>query len=330
MFKKISNETQIGILAAVSISLLILGYNYLKGNDIFSSNKTYYANYNQLEGLDISNPVKINGVPVGRVKEFNFIPGKLNLVTATFSIKGNVTIPKNSIAKITSSDILGSKEVDILLGDDPVFAKNGDTLKSNVEADLTASVQNEILPIKEKAETLLGTLDTVVTSINTVFNAQTRKNLTKSIASIQTTLNHLSTTTGTFDTLLKGNTTRLSQIFSNVESITGNLKDNNKQITNLIANLSSITDSVKKAHIVEVFNNAKTSLQNVSDVMEKINKGQGTMGLLVNDTKLYDNLNSSAKSLNDLLTDLKAHPKRYVHFSLFGGGKKDNTPASAK
>lgn len=330
MFKKVSNETQIGVLAAVSICLLILGYNYLKGNDLFSSTKTYYACYNQLEGLDISNPIKINGVPVGRVKEFNFVPGKLSVVVATFSIQGKIKIPVNSVAQITSSDLLGSKEVDINLGNSAEIAKNGDTLKSNVEENLSSSVQKEILPLKEKTEALLGTLDSIVTSINMVFNADTRKNLTKSIKSIQITLNHLSSTTGTFDTLLRNNTSRLSHIFSNVESITDNLKNNNKEITNLIANLSSISDSIKRAHIAEIFTNAKSSLQNVNDIMQKINKGQGTMGELVNDTALYNNLNRSTKSLNELLTDLKAHPKLYVHFSLFGGGKKDNTPASAK
>lgn len=328
MFKKVSNETQIGVLAAVSISLLILGYNYLKGNDMFSSSNTYYARYNQLDGLDISNPIKINGVPVGRVKELDLEQGNTGIVIATFSIKGKVNIPRNSQAQITSSDLLGSKEVDIMLGNSPQFAQNGDTLKSNVQENLSASVQKEMLPIKEKAEALLGELDSTVTSINAVLNPEARKNLAKSIASIQTTLNNLSATTGTFDTLLKRNATRLSEIFANVQSITVNLKNNNKQINDLITNLSSITDSVKRANIGAVITNAKTSLQSVNEVMQKINKGQGTLGELVNDTSLYNHLSESSKSLNDLLVDVKAHPKRYVHFSLFG--KKDTPPASAK
>lgn len=318
MALKINNETKIGAFTLIAITVLLLGYNVLRGNNIFSSTKTYYVKFEKLDGLSLSNPVRVNGLEVGKVSDRYFANGASGLIEVKLSVNGDVQIPTGTIARIVSDGLMGSKSIQLDFSEAKTFHKDGDFLIGNIQESLQSSVSKEILPVKQKAEALLGSIDSMITIVRTIFNEETVDNLKKSMMSIKGTLQNLENSSGTFDTLLNRNVSRLSRIFSNVESITQNLKNNNDKINSIILNLAAISDSVRLADLTQTINNAKMVLKQTSDIMEKINKGEGSLGMLINDDKLYKDLDSVSKSL-DLL--LKAIEKNGVHFHL--GGKQN-------
>lgn len=319
---RISNETKIGLFAIVAIVLLILGYNYLQGNDVFTKQNIYYAVYPQVEGLAEANPVMVKGMSVGRVTDMEYIPRR-DVVVVKFTVNSEIKIPKGSVAQIVSADILGSKALQLQFGNTTAYHKNNDTLAASVQESLTSSVRAEIAPVKEKAENLLSTLDSVVTAVNAVLTPETRQQLVASIKSIQSTLENLDKSSENLDALLRNNTSRMDRIFSNIESISNNIRNNEKEITAMLQNMSSISDSLRRANITQTFNEAQSVLAQSKDIMEKINRGEGSLGLLINDKKLYTDLDNASKSLDELLIDLKKNPTRYVRVSVFGGKSKE-------
>lgn len=313
---KIANETKVGILAAFSIALLIIGYNFLKGNAIFSSETVLYAKYSRVDGLAVSKPVLINGYQIGRVDKLQLLTD--GSILATLKIKGKYEIPRNSIAKLESTDLLGSKAIVMALGTGSDFAQDGDTLNANVQKGILETVQ----PVQKKAELIIGKMDSILTSVNSILNPNFQKNVDKSFNSIASTLSSLESTSKKVDNLVGSEGTRISAILANVEAISGNLKQNNAKISAILNNINSITDQVAAANFKQTIDNANKAVVDLQSIVGKINNGEGTLGLLVNDTKMYDNLNNASKSLDNLMIDLKANPKRYVHFSVFGGGSK--------
>lgn len=313
---KIANETKVGILAAFSIALLIIGYNFLKGNAIFSSETVLYARYSHVDGLAVSKPVLINGFQIGRVDKLQLQPD--GSILATLKIKGKYEIPKNSIAKLESTDLLGSKAIVMALGSGDDYAQDGDTLNANVQKGIMETVQ----PVQKKAETIIGKMDSILTSVNSILNPNFQKNVDKSFNSISSTLASLESTSKKVDNLVGSEGSRISAILANVEAISSNLKQNNQKISAILNNINSITDQVAAANFKQTLDNANKAVVDLQTIVGKINNGQGSLGLLVNDTKLYDNLNNASKNLDNLMIDLKANPKRYVHFSVFGGGSK--------
>ncbi|WP_214229321.1 MlaD family protein [Pedobacter sp. B4-66] len=314
---KIANETKVGILAAFSIALLIIGYNFLKGNAIFSSETVLYAKYSRVDGLAVSKPVLINGYQIGRVDKLQLLTD--GSILATLKIKGKYEIPRNSVAKLESTDLLGSKAIVMALGSGSDFAQDGDTLNANVQKGILETVQ----PVQKKAELIIGKMDSILTSVNSILNPNFQKNVDKSFNSIASTLSSLESTSKKVDNLVGSEGTRISAILANVEAISGNLKQNNAKISAILNNINSITDQVAAANFKQTIDNANKAVVDLQSIVGKINSGEGTLGLLVNDTKMYDNLNNASKSLDNLMIDLKENPKRYVHFSIFGGGKKD-------
>ena len=314
---KIANETKVGILAAFSIAVLIIGYNFLKGNSIFSSETVLYARYTRVDGLGVSKPVLINGFQIGRVDKLVLQPN--GEILATLKIKGKYDIPKNSVAKLESTDLLGSKAIVMALGTGNDFAQDGDTLNSNVEKNLMEAVQ----PVQKKAELIIGKMDSILTSVNTILNPDFQKNVNKSFNSIASTLSSLEGTSKKVDGLVGTEGKRISAILANAESISSNLKNNNAKINAILNNINTITDQVAAANFKQTIDNANKAVTDLQGIVTKVNDGKGTLGLLVNDTKMYDNLNNASKNLDNLIIDLKENPKRYVHFSVFGGGNKD-------
>lgn len=314
---KIANETKVGILAAFSIALLIIGYNFLKGNAIFSSETVLYAKYSHVDGLAVSKPVLINGYQIGRVDKLELQTD--GSIVATLKIKGKYEIPRNSVAKLESTDLLGSKAIVMALGTGNDFAQDGDTLNANVQKGILETVQ----PVQKKAELIIGKMDSILTSVNSILNPNFQKNVDKSFNSIASTLSSLESTSKKVDNLVGSEGSRISAILANVEAISSNLKQNNSKISSILNNINSITDQVAAANFKQTIDNANKAVADLQSIVSKINNGEGTMGLLVNDTKMYDNLNNASKNLDNLMIDLKANPKRYVHFSIFGGGKKD-------
>nr|WP_199082750.1 MlaD family protein [Pedobacter sp. ASV19] len=313
---KIANETKVGILAAFSIALLIIGYNFLKGNAIFSNETVLYARYSRVDGLNVSKPVLINGYQIGRVDKLQLQPD--GSILATLKIKGKYEIPTNSIARLESTDLLGSKAIVMALGNGKIYAKDGDTLNANVEKNLMEAVQ----PVQKKAELIINKMDSILTSVNAIMNPDFQKNVNKSFNSIAATLGSLENTSKKVDNLVGSEGSRISAILANVEAISSNFKNNNQQINAIMTNLHTVTDQVAAANFKQTVDNANKAMLELQGVVSKINNGNGSLGLLINDTKMYDNLNNASKNLDNLLIDLKENPKRYVHFSVFGGGNK--------
>lgn len=312
---KIANETKIGILAVVAIAILIIGYNFLKGNDVFSSSQKFYAMYERVDGLTATKPVYVNGFQVGRVAKLELLPSKK--IRATLEVNKDIPIPSNTVAEIQSTDLLGSKAIYFVLGDSQKMANDGDTLASNVEKSLAESVN----PVKDKAVVMLDKIDSILTALNAIMNPQFQENIQQSLVSVNNTLKSLESTSKKVDNIVGSGAQRLQNILTNVESISANLRDNNEQITGILSNIEKVTDQAAAANLQETLTNANQATQQLAAMMEKIQNGQGSLGALLNDDGLYDNLNNSAENLDKLMIDLRENPKRYVRFSLidFGG-----------
>ncbi|HEX7365468.1 MAG TPA: MlaD family protein [Pelobium sp.] len=312
---KISNETKVGILAAIAIAIFIVGYNFLKGNDIFSSENNFYAKYDKVDGLAISKPVLVNGYQVGRVSALTLQEN--GQILAEFKIDPKYAIPSNTVARLESTDLLGSKAVVFDLGNSLKYAADGDTLNANVQANLMDKVE----PIQKKAQVIIGKLDSLLTSVNTILNPDFQKNVNRSFASIARTLETLESTSKTVDGTVSVQAKRIDVILANAESISNNLKNNNEKITSIMNNMDSFSNQLAKTQIQTTIENANNAVTELQVAVNKINNGTGSISLLLNDNKLYDNLNNSAKNLDNLMIDVKANPKRYVSFSIFGGRK---------
>lgn len=314
---KVSNETKIGALTAVAIVVLILGYNFLRGNDVLSREQRFYAIYGHVDGLNISKPVLVNGFQIGRVSDMRLQPSGKTVVE--FKINKDYPIPENSVARLMSTDLLGNKAIEFELGNSKVYAENKDTLRSNVERSLAESVQ----PVQKKAEAIITKMDSLLTSVNTILNPSFQKNIDRSFKSIASTLETIDGTTKKVDGLVGSESGRIGKILSNFESISSNLRNNNEHISHIVSNFDQLSNQVVKTNIQETLNNANKAMTDLQVAINKINNGTGSIGLLLNDDKLYNNLNNSAANLDKLMIDLKSNPKRYVSFSVFGG-KKNN------
>jgi phospholipid/cholesterol/gamma-HCH transport system substrate-binding protein len=313
---KVSNETKVGILATFAIVIVILGVNFLKGKNVFSKNIILYAKYPDVQNLSPSNPVILHGVQVGQVDAQELIIEGENRVLVKFHIAGDVKIPNNSTAKIISSDLLGSKALVILPGNGMDIAARGDTLRGEVEVSLTESISKVVAPVQKKVEKLIGSVDTIMTGLNEVFNADTRETLRQSFTSIKGSLTNLEATTGTLNTFIEDETGRIKDVVSDVQKISENLKNNNAAITRAIENFASISDSLRAANLKQTLAQVNDVVTQVNTLVEGIQKGDGSLGKLLKDDKLYANLEKASDKLDKLVADLKANPGRYVNFSL--------------
>ena len=319
---KISRELRVGAFGIVTLTLFIIGINFIKGKDLFHKSRTFYAVYNSTSGIQDAAPVSINGLNIGKVTDIGFVNKSSSKILLELTIYDPIFIPANSEARIFSLDLLGTKNVEIILGNSSAPAQDGDTLLSSTQMSLSEEVNKQVAPIKEKAENLLSSLDTMVTVLQSVFNSETRKSINASFISIQSTLSNLESTSYNLDTLVYGQRKRLERILFNIESITTNFRKNDDKISNVISNFSMISDTLARANIAGTLANLNNTLTNVAQISEKIDKGEGSLGLLINDQKLYNNLNNSAAQLNALIEDMKINPYRYVNFSVFPPSKK--------
>jgi len=313
--KRISNETKVGILAVITIAILIVGYNFLKGNDIFSSENEFYAKYEKIDGLAISKPVLVNGYQIGRVSELTLLENGQILVQ--FKVNPKYQIPKNTVARLESTDLLGSKAVIFDLGNSLNYAFDGDTLNANVQANLMEQVE----PVQKKAQAIVAKLDSVLSSVNLILNPDFQRNINRSFTSIARTLETLESTSKTVDGAVGIQARRIDVILANAESISNNLKGNNEKINQMVNNFGSFSKQMSQTNIKETVENANKAVAELQAAVNKINNGTGSIALLLNDEKLYNNLTKSAENLDKLMVDVKANPKRYVSFSVFGGRK---------
>lgn len=319
---KLSNETRIGALTVLALAVLILGYSFLKGSDVFSSENKFYAVYNSVDGLSISKPVLVNGFPIGRVSNMTLLANGHTL--CEFKVDSKYDIPKNTLAKLEGTDLLGSKAIVFELGNSKEMAPDGDTLHADIKGGLAESLQ----PVQKKAEAIVAKLDSILTSVNNIMNPKFQKNVDRSFNSIANSLQSLEGTTKKVDALVAAQSKHIDHIMGNIDDITTNLKSSNKYLTGTLQNFNKISDDIAKSNIKETLDNANKAMADLQATIAKINSTQGSLGMMLNDKTVYNNLSNATNSLNQLLIDLKANPKRYVHFSVFGG--KDKTkPAAA-
>jgi len=309
---KIKNETKVGVLATVAIAILVLGYSFLKGNDVFTSENTYYAYYDRVDGLTVSKPVLVNGYQIGRVSGLSLT--REGTILTEFKIDKKFEIPKNTIARISSTDLLGGKAIVFELGDSQNIALTGDTLDAGVQKNIMEQVE----PIQKKAEAIFAVMDSVLTSVNNTINPEFQKNINRSLASIANTLNTLEHTAIQVDGMVGLEKSKISGILSNVESISRNLNNNNQKLTQIFTNLERVSDNAARVNFEETMNKANMAVANLQSIVDSIDTGKGSLGKLVNDDKLYNNLEDASKSLDNLIIDVKENPKRYIHFSVFG------------
>ncbi len=314
---KIAREIKVGFLFLASLALLIWGYNYLKGKNLFSNERIFYAVYTEIDGLTQANDISIHGFKVGQVQDVYFDKSHTGEIIVELAITDDYPIPRNSVARIFSSGLMGSKEISIILGDQTEFAQSGDTLLADIEGSLKDEVNRQVQPLKRKAEELMGSIDSMVTIFQTIFNSGAQANLASSFENIRKTFYNLQHTSSKMDTLIDYESDRLSEIIEHIESISHNLDDNEENISNILTNFSSLSDSLARADVGGTFMNVNRSMTDLQNIIQRINNGDGTVGKLLQNDSLYLHLEKSAADLNRLLEDIKLHPKRYVKFSIF-------------
>ena len=301
----------------IAIAFFIWGFNFLKGRDIFNKETVFYAKYHEISGLTVSNPVLINGLKTGLVNRIYFDPDLSGDIIVEFLISNDFPIPKNTVARIFSSDLMGSKAVEFKLGDSPDFAQSGDTLMTAMEASLMQEVNAQVQPIKMKAENLLSSIDSLVVAIQAVLNDNARENLKTSFSGLKNTIQNLENTTGNIDTLINSESRRISRILQNIDSLSLTLKNNRESFAAIINNFEKISDSLVVADIPQTLKKANSSLNHLDSILLAIDRGEGTIGMLMHNDTLYIEMTKSAEELNKLLEDIRLNPKRYVKFSLF-------------
>ncbi len=320
---KVSNEFKIGVTVVAGIAVLFIGINYLKGYNIFEKQTKIHSVYGEVNGLVESNPVTLNGYKVGKVKKIQIQKNDPDRITVTMVLlEQGLKIPVDSKAEIYSSDLLGSKAVRILLGERSEYVAAADTLEGKTEASIKAAVSEQVKPIKRKADRLLKSVDSAVRIVRVILNEDARRNLKSSFNSIQKSFQVLETTSRRLDTLVKEERIAVSRVTGNLESITKNIRGKNAELSNTVDNLSNISDSLANADLTATVNNAKDVMADLSRVSRKIESGKGSMGRLINDDTLHNELVRASDQLETLLEDMRVNPQRYVHFSVFGRKEK--------
>jgi phospholipid/cholesterol/gamma-HCH transport system substrate-binding protein len=312
---KISNETKIGALTAVSITLLILGFNFLKGKNIFVKKSTMYVTFKRVEGLNVADGIKINGLRVGAVEGLEEKDMNLSEVVVAFQLLKQINIPTDSYAKIVATP-LGSTAIVITMGSATTFLNEEDTLKGMESKSMVEDLKETLQPTVENVNRTLATLDSTIRKIGNVFDAEAKKN-------IGSTLEELALTTSRLNALLEPKNGSLAQTLENVKGFTGNLKQNNDSITAVVNNLTKASRDLASADISKTISSLEKATTTLNTILAGIKDGKGSLGKFATDEQLYKNLNSTSNSLNTLLQDLRLHPKRYVQVSVFG--KKDKT-----
>ena len=309
---KITKEIKTGILALFAILLLIYGYGFLKGSDLFSNERTFYVSYDNVAGLTVSAPVTINGYVVGQVKKIEF-ENDLGGLLVTFSVTEDFNFSKNSIVRIYSTSVIGGNALAIIPEiDKDRIAIDGDVLNGEIEKGMLESLTSGLKPLENKIYTTLSGLDSLLINLNSVLNKDTKNNLKDAISSLTKTVYSFEDSSSDLNSLLKENKPKLDSTFSNMETITDNL--------------AVFSDSITQIDIKAISNNLETTLDSFNSIMDKFNNGEGSIGKLINDENLYKNLEAASKELEELLRDLKENPKRYVHISVFGKKEKEYEP----
>ena len=309
---KISREIKVAVLVILSIVLFYWGFVFLKGKNLFDNSNKLYAVYDNVAGLVVAAPVTINGLNIGKVNTIEMLPDgkmKVELVITNEQIQ----IAKSSIAQIMDSGLIGGREIAIINNfSDKNYTESGDTLKTSAKLGLTAELASQIGPVKDKVEILLENANKLIENLNATLDETTQQKLKSAIASLEVTMAEFSQTSKSINGILADNKTKLNTTLTNFEKTS--------------SNLNSMSSSLEKADLGATVKKLEATLTNVNGIMANLEQGKGSMGKLLSDDAMYNNLTKTSKELELLLQDLRLNPTRYVNVSVFG---KKNKPYNA-
>ena len=306
----LSREIKTAILIIGCIIIFIFGFNYLKGTSLLSNEKTIHALYDEVEGLVVGANVTIRGLNVGKVKIIDF-NDDFAKIKVTFSIRDDLTFSNESVAQLYEAGLIGGKAIAIIPKyDSSNIIKNGDILISEIKPGLTELVNQQIAPLQDKIEGLLTSADSLFAGISNIMNYETQNNLKMTLEGLASTIENVNILSSNINDILNANEKGLKSTINNLSKVSGNL--------------NKITDSLKQMPLSSIVKNFEDTSLQLKRIIERLNSGEGSAGMILNDNKLYDNLVNSSEALEALLSDLKSHPKKYVHFSIFGRKEKNN------
>lgn len=314
---RFSKEAKIGLLVTMSILVFFAGFYFLKGANLFSGENEYYIYYDNVQGLQSSASVMVKGLGVGRVSSIELIDSEK--VKVTVAVNSNVDIKVGTVAELASADLLGTKVIKLKQGAGTTVAEDGSTLEGTIESGVIDNLSVEISPLVKDLRHVVASLDTVLVGVSGVLNESTANSLANTVTSLDLTMKNFSE----LAEKLNRESDNLTGIIQNAKSITDNLADNNEEISKIIKNAETTTDQLAAAPIQETINELKSASEQLDALLQKINSSQGTLGMMVNDKQLYDNLTNSLSTLNALMADINANPSRYINVTIFGKKKKN-------
>lgn len=309
---KLSKEVKVGLLAVISGSLLYIGFNFLKGIDFFSPNNSYYAVYDNIDGLGVSNPVMINGLTVGRVGEISIMQNKGNKILVGLDIDDGIQLGESTVALLVDSDLLGSKAIVLQVGKVQDPKQEGDTLIGLVDIGITEAIKETAMPV-------INNIDSTVSNFNRIL-----ANITANEEAVNQVIENFRKTSDEVRLAAMENRQSITNITTDFSKLSNALADDENGLIPTLANLNQFTDTLNNLELTQVMAKANLAMENLNAVLEEINKGQGTLGKMAKNDSLYNNLNQSARDLDRLLIDLRQNPRRYLHFSVFGRKDKSN------
>jgi len=312
---KINNETKVGVLAVVALTLLIVGFNFLKGKNVFSHSSKIYAVFTDLGTLEKSNQVKINGLSIGTVYTLTQKDKDLSGIVVTINLTRDVNIPKNSVAYI-SAGLIGASTLIIEKGNAPDYLKDGDTLLTRMDNGFFGDVKSQLSPALIKVKDAIDSLKIVLSGVNRILDPNAKNN-------IGLLLSNLRDASASLKSMFNNEHGALAATLNNASSVTGNLKKNNDSITALIGNANKLARKFGDLELAPTLDTLQNVLGELKRTLSKVNSPNGTLGALMNDKQLYNKLTNTISSAELLLDDVRVHPKRYVNISVFG--KKDKS-----
>ena len=311
---KISNETKVGALTAIAIVILILGFNFLKGRNLTERNDRIYSVFPDIKGLQVSNPVYIKGLQVGKIAEMHEKDNNLSGIVVAVTLNKDINIPDKSLA-IINSDLLGSTSLEIMMGSNTTYVEHGDTLQSTAKLGIMTEITKSLNPALANVNKTLASLDLLINQLTMLLDNRTRGNMQGIIANLNTTSKDL-------QQLIAAQKETLGKTMDHVEVITGTIARNSGKIDSTLSSLQKTSASLADANIDETMKSVTRTMDQLEQALAAVNSKKGSIGLLLNDRQLYDELRMTNRSLTTLLDDIRVNPRRYVNVSVFGRKQK--------
>jgi phospholipid/cholesterol/gamma-HCH transport system substrate-binding protein len=316
----------IGVVVALSLFILIWGLNYLKGKDIFTNDDMYNITYEHVGGLSQSSPVLLSGYKIGEVQSIKLDMSSMGAVDVVIGVNPRIKLPLGSIARIISTDLMGTKAIEIQLSEKQEFHSVGDTLLAATEESLKDQVSIQMLPLKHKAEDLLKEMEEAIRLVRFIFNEKTRGEIQNSFSLINSSTQNINNITKMLDTMILSQSGNMEAIVVNMRSLTDNLKSSNKDIRQTISNLSRTTDSLSKISFKHSFDIFERTMASMNQTIAKMERGEGTVGQLMQNDTLYNSLVEATQNLSKLTEDLRENPKKYLNFRVFDFSRGEKKP----